>query len=143
MKILQPLVKAAVMLSGCLLVFSGLLHASNPYAFMHSIASYRFAPTWLVGLLGLLLPYVLLTVGTCLCLGLLPRVSSRCALILSLAFVILQVAVLARGLEIDCGCFGQVSSPVSLKSIVPSGFIVVTSMVSLCVTPGNQVPRTR
>ena len=79
-------------------------------SFALSIDQYQLFPSVGVTLLALSLPWLELVVG----LGLLvPQVqkSSRrlCATLLSL-FIAVHISALARGIEVQCACFGEESS---------------------------------
>jgi uncharacterized membrane protein YphA (DoxX/SURF4 family) len=55
---------------------------------------------------GHLLPVLEIVVGACLVLGLLTRVAAAVSAALFVAFIIGIASVWARGISIDCGCFG-------------------------------------
>jgi len=55
---------------------------------------------------GYALPLVEVVVGACLLLGLLTRPAAVVSAVLFVAFIVGIAAAWARGLEIDCGCFG-------------------------------------
>lgn len=107
------------------LLFSGILHAIQPYLFMHTVASYQIFPKWAVGLLALWIPYFQIVLGLCFGLGIARRTTNGIAALLFAAFALAQLSVLARGLDIDCGCFGFVSSKVTVRTV---GFSAVLFM---------------
>lgn len=53
------------------------------------------------------MPFVELVLGVYLLTNLTPSFSRLAAAIVFLAFAAIQIIALARGLEIDCGCFGS------------------------------------
>ena len=55
---------------------------------------------------GRLLPIVEVVIGVCLVVGLLTRWTALVSALLFVAFIIGISAAWARGLQIDCGCFG-------------------------------------
>jgi uncharacterized membrane protein YphA (DoxX/SURF4 family) len=57
------------------------------------------------------LPILEILVGACLLLGLLTRLAGVLSALMQLAFVIGIASVWARGLSIDCGCFGGGANP--------------------------------
>jgi uncharacterized membrane protein YphA (DoxX/SURF4 family) len=63
-------------------------------------------PEAIVPTVGHLLPVLEITIGVALVLGLLTRGAAGVSLLLFVAFVIGIASVWARGLSIDCGCFG-------------------------------------
>jgi len=127
----MSLAKTLTVLAGCFFVFSGLLHASNPYFFMHSVASYRIVPESIVGMIGLFLPHLLIVVGVCLCFDWMIETVLPVALVIAVVFIAAQLTVLVRGMKIDCGCFGSTVSPVSVRSLMPSLFITAVCLLRL------------
>jgi uncharacterized membrane protein YphA (DoxX/SURF4 family) len=95
------------------LVLGGVLLAASwhklldPYASVASVRAYDLLPEPLVKLLGYSLPIIEVLVGLCLVLGLITRVTGVFAAGLMVMFVIGIASVWARGMEIDCGCFGD------------------------------------
>ena len=57
---------------------------------------------------GLVMPFIELLVGLGLLFGVLTRLSSLGASLMSLAFFISKAIVLSQGRTIECGCFGAV-----------------------------------
>jgi len=78
----------------------------HPARFVEDVANYGILPPLLVNLCALILPWLEMIAGLFLVLGFFPKSS---ALILSLLLASFTVAIsinIARGAEIDCGCFG-------------------------------------
>lgn len=94
-----------VVLGGVLLV-AGALKVTNPGASALAVRAYQLLPYDLAGYVGYVLPVLEILVGILLVLGLFTRVASVAATLLMLAFVVGIVSAWARGLSIDCGCFG-------------------------------------
>ena len=57
-------------------------------------------------LVGHALPVVEVILGTCLVLGLLVRASGALSVLLLTAFIVGIASAWARGIQIECGCFG-------------------------------------
>ncbi len=68
--------------------------------------AYRLLPESVVPVVGHGLPILEILVGLCLVLGLLTRVTAVVSGLLLLAFIIGISSAWARGLQIECGCFG-------------------------------------
>jgi uncharacterized membrane protein YphA (DoxX/SURF4 family) len=92
---------------GGFILWASLSKITDPYASVASVRAYDLLPEPLVKLLGYSLPLVELLVGVCLILGLITRVTAVFAAGLMVMFVIGIASVWARGMEIDCGCFGD------------------------------------
>jgi uncharacterized membrane protein YphA (DoxX/SURF4 family) len=69
--------------------------------------AYQLLPFDVAGAVGYGLPVLELAVGVLLILGLFTRVSAVIAGLLMVVFIIGIASAWARGLSIDCGCFGK------------------------------------
>ena len=111
----------SILVSSVVLFTTGVVHAVQPYYFIHTISSYRILDSFMSGLVGLWLPYLQIVLATCLSLRLVEIAATLVSTVLFAVFSIAQVSVLARGMEIDCGCYGFVASGVSPFTVmVPS-----------------------
>jgi len=99
------------------LLFTGLIHAAQPYYYVHAIANYRILSAEASGLVGLYLPYLQLVLAFCICFRIAEKASLATAAMVFLVFAVAQATVLARGINVDCGCFGFVAHPVSPTSL--------------------------
>jgi uncharacterized membrane protein YphA (DoxX/SURF4 family) len=79
----------------------------DPYASVLAVRAYDLLPEPLVKVVGYTLPIVELLVGLCLIFGLITRVTAGWAAAMMLVFIAGIASVWARGMEIDCGCFGD------------------------------------
>ena len=68
--------------------------------------AYQLLPYDLAGVVGYALPVVEILVGGLLLVGLFTRACAIVSALLMAAFVIGIASAWARGLSIDCGCFG-------------------------------------
>lgn len=94
-----------LVVGGVLLVAGGLKLADLTSA-VQSVVAYQLFPYELARFIGTTLPVVEVAVGLLLVLGLLTRPTAAAAGLLLLAFVLGIASAWARGLSIDCGCFG-------------------------------------
>ncbi|MGE9783255.1 DoxX family membrane protein [Janibacter sp. CX7] len=91
---------------GVVLVVAGALKVGNPLGAARAVQAYDVLPFELARWIGYALPWVEIVVGVLLVLGLFTRVCAVIGTVLMLAFVIGIAQAWARGLSIDCGCFG-------------------------------------
>ena len=91
---------------GVVLLLAGGLKVGNPLGAARAVQAYEGLPFALARWVGYALPWVEIVVGLLLVLGLFTRVSALLGAVLMLAFVIGIGQAWARGLTIDCGCFG-------------------------------------
>jgi uncharacterized membrane protein YphA (DoxX/SURF4 family) len=88
-------------------LWAGFAKFPHPNASVSAVRAYQLLPTGLAESVGRVLPTLEIVVGACLVLGLLLRFSGVLSALMLTAFVVGIVSVWARGLEIDCGCFGS------------------------------------
>ena len=96
----------ARLLTGGVWVVAGALKLPDPYESVRAVRAYDLLPEAVVPTVGHLLPVLEVVVGTALLVGLLTRGAAGVSSLLFLAFIIGISSAWARGLEIDCGCFG-------------------------------------
>ncbi len=94
-----------LVLGGVLLVAGG-LKVGKPVASARAVQAYEVMPYELARWIGYALPWVEVVLGVLLVLGLFTRMSALLGGLLMVAFVIGISQAWARGLTIDCGCFG-------------------------------------
>jgi uncharacterized membrane protein YphA (DoxX/SURF4 family) len=96
---------ARFVLGGVFLV-AGLLKAIDPQSSVAAVRAYQLLPPSLVTIVGWGLPFAEIALGLLLLAGIATRAVAAGAAILLLVFIAAVVSVAARGLSIDCGCFG-------------------------------------
>lgn len=96
---------ARVLTGGVWLVAGG-LKLLHPAESVRAVRAYDLLPEAVVPAVGHLLPVVEVVIGLCLLLGVLVRGTSVVSAALFVAFIIGISSAWARGLSIDCGCFG-------------------------------------
>lgn len=95
---------------GGVFLFAGISKALDPGALASSIRSYGLGlPEWFVSLSAYSLPYLEIILGLYLLAGLFTKSSAWATNGLMLLFIVALAQGAARGLEIDCGCFGAVA----------------------------------
>ena len=94
-----------LVLGGVLLV-AGLLKYQHLDKSQMAVRAYELLPIALANFLGIVLPYLEIAVGILLIIGAAVRVSAAISALLMFAFSIGIAQAWARGLSIDCGCFG-------------------------------------
>lgn len=87
-------------------IVAGALKITDPNASVQAVKAYELLPTSVVEPVGFLLPTLEVVIGLALVLGVLTRGAAILSALLFVAFIIGIASAWARGLEIDCGCFG-------------------------------------
>jgi uncharacterized membrane protein YphA (DoxX/SURF4 family) len=96
---------ARLVVGGVLLV-AGALKVIDPQSSVAAVRAYELVPGWLERPIGWGLPFLELGLGLLLVAGLFTRTAALVAGLLILVFLIAVISAAARGLSIDCGCFG-------------------------------------
>ncbi len=101
----------ARLIVGVVDVWAGLAKFPDPAGNVRQVRAFQILPEAVVPTVGHALPTVELIVGGALILGLLTRVFAVIGALIFMAFIIGITAAWARGLEINCGCFGSHGVP--------------------------------
>jgi uncharacterized membrane protein YphA (DoxX/SURF4 family) len=97
---------AARLLLGVVLVVAGALKLPDPAAAARAVRAYQLLPEALVGPVAFGLPVVEIAVGLALLAGVFVRTAAIASAVLMVVFLAAVGSAWARGLQIDCGCFG-------------------------------------
>jgi uncharacterized membrane protein YphA (DoxX/SURF4 family) len=104
---LQPwLGLAARLILGGVLFAAGYLKIGTPDKSQMAVRAYEMLPISVANMLGLILPFVEIVIGALLILGSLTRFMAALGGFTMFIFIIAISQAWARGLNIDCGCFG-------------------------------------
>jgi len=99
-------VLARLVLGGVWL-WAGLAKLPHPATSVSAVRAYQLLPTGMAETVGHVLPMLEVVLGACLVLGLLVRFTGVVSALLMVAFIVGMISVWTRGIEIDCGCFGN------------------------------------
>ncbi|CAN5631219.1 hypothetical protein BH11ACT8_BH11ACT8_16110 [soil metagenome] len=97
---------ARIMVGG-IWVYAGAIKLPDPAGSIEAVRAYDLLPQSLVEPIGYLLPPLEVVLGAALIIGVMTRGAAFLSALLLLAFIIGISAAWARGLEINCGCFGD------------------------------------
>lgn len=104
---------AARFFLGFIFVYASIDKILHPAAFAETIHNYQILPDLLINVAAVVLPWLEFVIGSLLILGLwMPGAVFTCNGLLLVFFATL-VFNLARGLDIDCGCFSASTDPSS------------------------------
>ncbi len=95
--------------------------------FAMAIDAYRLLPQWAVMTLARALPWCELALGILLLTGFWLRQVALTASLLLVVFFGVMLRSYAKGLEIDCACFG-LGEALSVKTLLRDGVLVMSSM---------------
>ena len=96
--------------------------------FAMAIDAYGVLPQWAVTTLARALPWLELALGILLLTGFCLRHTAIAASALLALFFAVMLRSYAKGLQIDCACFGF-GEAISLKTLLRDGLLVLSSVV--------------
>ena len=106
-KVLQPwLTLLSRLILGVVLLVAGGLKIGNLPKSAMAVRAYEILPVSLANFLGYTLPWIEIGLGLLLIVGVTVKISGALGALTMLAFIIAIAQAWARGLSIDCGCFG-------------------------------------
>jgi uncharacterized membrane protein YphA (DoxX/SURF4 family) len=91
---------------GGLFIFSAVTKIIDAEYFAKSLYNYRLLPEASLNFVALIIPWIELMVGVLLALGIFVRESALLGTVMMVVFIAAISMALARGLDIECGCFG-------------------------------------
>lgn len=106
MKIQPWITLLARLVLGGVLILAGFLKAVHPQKSAMAVRAYEILPISIANFLGYVLPWVEIGVGALLILGTAVRINALIGGFTMFVFIIAIGQAWARGLSIDCGCFG-------------------------------------
>ena len=85
---------------------SGLIKAADPRETVVAVRAYQIFSDSMATTVAAVLPYLEIALGVLLVAGLATRLAAILSAVVLLAFIAGVISAAARGLSIDCGCFG-------------------------------------
>ena len=109
-------------------IYAGAQKITDPEAFAISISNYRLFPISLVNFIAITLPWIEIIAGILLLFGIAVKENSTIIFLMSLIFTIAITISLFRGLNIECGCFGN-GTQIGLFKLGENLLIIIGSML--------------
>ena len=94
---------------GGLFVYAGVVKVVDPLEFAQNIRNYRLVGQSLSFMAAVVLPWLEILAGVALAAGIWKRASALIITGLLVFFILLTLVTIARGLDVECGCFGALS----------------------------------
>jgi uncharacterized membrane protein YphA (DoxX/SURF4 family) len=115
------------------LIAAGYAKFSDPAGNVRAVRAYRLLPEAVVPTVGHALPTIELVLGFLILLGLFTRYVAVIAGLFFLAFISGISSAWARGLEINCGCFGNGGVPADPQRQYALDIARDLGLLALCV----------
>ena len=113
---------------GGIFAYAAWLKLRDPWAvFAISIDSYQVLPFGAVEIVARGLPWLELLLGIVLVAGLWRGISATAASLLLAVFFLLMIRAMAKGMQIDCGCFGP-GERLSWLTLLRDGALLASSL---------------
>ena len=93
---------------GFIFIFAAVTKVADPVGFSQSVYNYKLMPDFLINILAIAIPWIELVAGILLVFGISVKENSAILTGLLIVFIFAIAISIARGLDIDCGCFGTV-----------------------------------
>ncbi|MFM8840046.1 MAG: MauE/DoxX family redox-associated membrane protein [bacterium] len=116
--------KLAKILIGTIFVAAAIDKIANPDAFAKSINNFHLLPYEALNVPALILPWVELITGAMLLFSIKEKAASFLISSMLIIFIVAILTAIARGYNIDCGCFGE-SSPAAAAEVTKVGWAKV------------------
>jgi uncharacterized membrane protein YphA (DoxX/SURF4 family) len=97
---------AARLVLGAVMLLAGALKINDPEAAAQAVRAYKLLPGALEAPVGWGLPFLEVAIGLLLVVGFGVRAAGLAAGVFMVVFIVAVSSAWARGLAIDCGCFG-------------------------------------
>lgn len=121
--------RACELVVGVVFAVAALSKIGKPSGFAMLVSNYELFPA-AANLIAIVLPWIEIVVALALVAGVWTDAAARVAGGLTAIFLAGMTSALARGLEIDCGCFGE-GDPLTPLSLVRDALILGLPLVPL------------
>jgi len=119
---------------GAIFIYSAWSKLKDSWAlFAMAVDSYQLLPLWAVEWVARTLPWLELLIGVLLIAGRWMRVSTVATSLLLLVFFGLMIRAYAKGMEINCGCFGP-GEVISWRTLLRDGALLAGSLTLTTLT---------
>jgi putative oxidoreductase len=105
----RPLLLLFRVVLGGLFIYAGVVKIVDPLGFAQDIRNYRLVGQSLSFIVAIVLPWLEVLAGVFLIAGIWERGAALVITGLLVFFIVLTLVTMARGLDVDCGCFGSLS----------------------------------
>ncbi len=118
---------------GLMFIVVGVGKIANPEEFAKEIANYQILPYLFVNITAIIIPWIELFAGILLLLGVQTKSSSIVIAVMTVVFTIAVIIAIAKGLNIECGCYSNIASQqVGLPKVLENiGLLILTFIIIL------------
>jgi len=102
---------------GITFIYASYHKIADPSGFAKILYGYAIFPGFSINILAIIIPFLELTAGFCLIMGLFPRSAVLIINALLIGFILALGFNLMRGHQFDCGCFSISNQPTTISNI--------------------------
>ena len=125
------LVRLCQIVIGVIFAWAALAKIGDAQGFAAQVHNFRIVPVALENLVAVTLPWIELVAAMALVLNIRARSGALLVLAMLAAFTVAIVVALARGLDIECGCFGTAdASRVGFVKVLENMAMLAVACVS-------------
>jgi uncharacterized membrane protein YphA (DoxX/SURF4 family) len=124
---------------GGLFIYAGVIKIADPLGFARDIQNYRILPPAVCLFIALVLPWFEALSGAFLIVGIFKQTSAWLLSFLLAGFIVLVIITMARGLDVDCGCFGRLSRKADWRLILEDALMLFMAFEVALSCPGRRV----
>jgi len=114
---------------GFIFIYAGGEKITIPDKFAESIANYQLLNNFFITLSAVVIPWIEVFAGILLISGAAVRENTAILSVLLFIFIAAGIISLIRGLDIDCGCFGEVSVKLGLAKIIENILLLTAGII--------------
>ena len=122
---------------GTTLIVAGAGKLPERAEFVSQCQQYDLLPDALARLYGTGLPWVEVTIGASLLLGLLSRLASGIGMLTALSCIIANSIILYRGMNMECGCFGEMGGVIQTRDALLIDFALLIMAFQILLHKGE------
>ena len=129
---------ALALLIGGAFIYAGALKVWDPVKFANDISNFRILP-WALGVrLAFYLPWLEILCGVALIIGWMRSGALAILTGLMVVFIGATISAKARGIDLDCGCFGAATSGLTFAWHMVIDFALLAGLVALWLMPARR-----
>jgi putative oxidoreductase len=127
---------------GGVFVHAGLIKILDPARFASALGNYRLVPHDFINIIAILVPWIEAIVGFCIVVGVWLRPAALIGTFLMGVFLLVVASALARGLSVECGCFGASGGKSGPQNLALDFVLLCLAAVLVCRTGDRLSTRT-
>ncbi len=115
---------------GLMFVIVGVGKIAHPAEFADEIANYQILPNFFINIAAITIPWIELIAGILVIFGIKQKPSATIILLMLIVFTSGVAVAMAKGLNIDCGCYSQIASQqVGIPKILENTGLMILSII--------------